>query len=101
MWMRMIDRILIEDLGFTTTTHDQCIYTKKVDGKTILMLRQVDDFMLGCIDESIARNIYGIIGTKIGFLRLKKKKILFRLNGLVLSKTIMVLTLSKPVYTSK
>jgi hypothetical protein len=29
------------------------------------MLRQVDDFMLGCTDESIARNIYNIIGTKI------------------------------------
>jgi hypothetical protein len=38
MWMRMIDRILIEELGFTnTTTHDRCIYTKQVDGKTILM----------------------------------------------------------------
>jgi hypothetical protein len=67
MWMRMIDQILIEDLGFTTTTHDRCIYTKKVDRKTILMLRQVDDFMLGCTDESIPRNIYNIIGTKIRF----------------------------------
>jgi hypothetical protein len=67
MWMRMIDRIIIEDLGFTTTTHDRCIYTKQVDGKTILMLRQVDDFMLGCTYESIARNIHDIIGTKIRF----------------------------------
>jgi hypothetical protein len=55
MWMRMIDRILIEDIGFTTTTHDRCIYTKQIDGKTILVLRQVDDF------------IYDIIGTKIRF----------------------------------
>jgi hypothetical protein len=67
MWMQMIDRILIEELGFTTTTHDRCIYTKQVDGKTILMFQQVDDFMLGCTDESTARNIYDIIGTKIRF----------------------------------
>jgi hypothetical protein len=31
------------------------------------MLRQVDDFMLGCTDERIARNIYDIIRTKIRF----------------------------------
>jgi hypothetical protein len=31
------------------------------------VLRQVDDFMLGCTYESIARNIYNIIGTKIRF----------------------------------
>jgi hypothetical protein len=31
------------------------------------MLRQVDDFMLGCTDASKARNIYDIIGTKIRF----------------------------------
>jgi hypothetical protein len=66
MWMRMIDRIPIEEVGFTTTTHDRCIYTKQIDGKTII-LWQVDDFMLGCTDESIARNIYNIIGTKIRF----------------------------------
>jgi hypothetical protein len=30
MWMRMIDRILNEDLGFTITTHDRCIYTKQI-----------------------------------------------------------------------
>jgi hypothetical protein len=67
IWMIIIDRILIEDIGVSTTTHDRCIYTKQIDGKTILMLGQVDNLMIGCTNERIARNIYHIIGTKIRF----------------------------------
>ena len=44
MWMKLIDRILIKELGFLTTIKDRCIYIKKIDGRIILLLRQVDDF---------------------------------------------------------
>ena len=44
MWMELIDRILIKELGFKTTTKDRCIYIKKIKGRTLLLLRQVNDF---------------------------------------------------------
>ena len=32
MWMYFIDNILIKEMGFKTTTHDQCIYWTVRDG---------------------------------------------------------------------
>ena len=46
LWHKHIDRILKEELGFTATTHETCLYQKKVDGQLILLLRQVDDFSI-------------------------------------------------------
>ena len=63
----VIDRILLKDLGFRTTTKDRCIYIKKIDGCIILLLRQVDDFCCACTREQDAKDIYNIIGTKIQF----------------------------------
>ena len=67
MWMKLIDWILIKDLRFATTTKDRWIYIKKIEVRTILLLRQVDDFCTGCTDEQDAKNIYNLIGTKIQF----------------------------------
>ena len=44
MWIKLIDRILIKDLEFKTTTKNRCIYIKKIEGRTILLLQQVNDF---------------------------------------------------------
>ena len=65
MWIKLIDRILIKDLGFETTTKDRCIYIKKIEGRTLLLLRQVDEFYCACTDEQDAKNVYNLIGTKI------------------------------------
>ena len=65
MWMKLIDRILIKDLGFKTTIKDRCIYIKKIEGRTLLLLCQVNDFCYACTVEQDAKNIYNLIGTKI------------------------------------
>ena len=84
MGMKLIDRILIKDLGFATTTKDRCIYIKKIDGRIILLLRQVDDFCVRCTDKQDAKNIYNLIGTKIQFQSKREKgDIPFEYLGLV------------------
>ena len=84
MWMKLIDRILIKELGFATTTKDCCIYIKKIDERIILLLRQVDDFCCACTDEQDAKNIYNLIGTKIQFQSERDKgDIPFEYLGLV------------------
>ena len=61
----MIDDILINELGFRTTTHDRCIYLWERDGEIPLLLRQVDDFMLGTTSEKATRDLFNDIVIKI------------------------------------
>ena len=67
MWMKLIDRNLIREFGFSTTTHDRCIYRRIVDGSVQIILRQVDDFLIGCADEKTAKTLGNNIGLKIWF----------------------------------
>ena len=55
LWETLINQIL-KRMGFNTTTHDRTIYTPvyKTNGETIYLLRQVDDFVLACANESVA-----------------------------------------------
>ena len=51
MWMHFIDNIIINQIGFKTTTHDQCIYQKVIDEEVIYLLRMVDDCIISCKNE--------------------------------------------------
>lgn len=66
LWERHITAILQSPtLNFTTTTHDKSIYRGSFQGTPILLLRQVDDFSLGCPSENIAKAIYQHIGLEL------------------------------------
>ena len=66
LWQEHIDSILFsDDLKFKSTTHDRCIYRTEWKGEVILLLRQVDDFAISCKNESTAKEIFDIIGTKL------------------------------------
>jgi hypothetical protein len=63
LWEATINKILSSNpLQFKSTTHSRTIYSTTFDGHHILLLRQVDDFALACPTESIAKNVYEIIG---------------------------------------
>ena len=68
-WMHMIiDEKLIKKMGFQTTTHDRCIYCRVTsDGKMQLLLRQVDNFLLACNSEQVAKDKFDDIGIAIQF----------------------------------
>ena len=84
MWMKMIDKILINQLGFRTTTHDRCIYIRERDGQVQLLLRQIDDFCTGMTSEKAARDLFNNIDVKIQFLSEKEDgKIPFEFLGVV------------------
>ena len=46
MWMKMIDNILINQLGFRTTTHDCCIYIREQDNEDQLLLPPIDNLFV-------------------------------------------------------
>ena len=53
------------ELGFKHTTHDRTIYQNMFKGHMVLLLRQVDDLMIQIDEESIAKQIFTIISSKL------------------------------------
>ena len=64
LWEQHISSIL-KDLGFTNTTHEKNIYVGTFCGEKVLLVRQVDDFALGCKAEATARHVFKTIGDKL------------------------------------
>ena len=67
LWEEHINTMLADKtLNFQNTTHDKCIYYTMFEGHAILMLRQVvDDFLISCKLETVAKKIYDHIGHKL------------------------------------
>jgi len=64
LWEEHISAIL-EKVGFKNTTHEKNIYTGQFCGEKVLLVFQVDDFALGCCQESAAKSVCVKIGTKL------------------------------------
>jgi len=58
----MIDGIL-QDKGFTPTTHEPCLYSGIIENTKVLFLRQVDDFAVAAPTETIATKVFDLIQT--------------------------------------
>ena len=65
--MLPVDKIL-EELGFQPTTHDQCVCKRTDSEGTILILWQVDDFLVGTADEAAAKISIKRIGERINLI---------------------------------
>jgi len=64
MWEKHISAIL-KNVGIKNTVHEKNIYTGKFCGEKVLLVRQVDDFALGCHQESTAKSVCSEIGAKL------------------------------------
>jgi len=64
LWEEHISGIL-EKVGFKNITHEKNIYTGKFCGEKVPLVRQVDNFALGCRQESTAKSVYSDIGAKL------------------------------------
>ena len=48
LWDKHISKMLIQELGFTATVHEPCLYYKwDTNANITLILRQVDNFLVG------------------------------------------------------
>jgi hypothetical protein len=65
LWEIYITGILTK-VGFTSTTHEKNIYAlRRTDSSLVLMVRQVNDFALACLNDTIAKDLYDQIGTHL------------------------------------
>jgi hypothetical protein len=78
LWEKHINKIL-EDLDIVYTTHERSIYRGKIDGKVVLLCRQVDDLAVACSDPSVAQGLIDSIGKTVD---LKSQRILNSFNGI-------------------
>jgi hypothetical protein len=54
LWEKLINKIL-DDLDIMHTTHKQSIYGGTINGKVVLLCRQVDDIAVFCSDPTMAQ----------------------------------------------
>ena len=80
LWEHFITKIL-EKEGFTSTTHEKCIYHATISGQKVLFLRQVDDFAVACKTPSIARALIERIGKYLS-VPLHDLGIISKFNGI-------------------
>jgi len=64
LWEEHISAIL-EKVGFKNTAHEKNICTGNFCGEKVLLVHQVDNFALGCCQESTAKSVHAKIGTKL------------------------------------
>ena len=77
-WMHVIDDILLNELGFHTTTCDRCTHEKVTEnGKTVFLSRQVDDILTATKNQATTESITKRIGECVEFKHEKELPLAF------------------------
>jgi KUP system potassium uptake protein len=95
LWTRLINQILIAELGFRSTTHEPNLYRGTVADQDVLLCRQVDDFSIACKDPAIAERLIALINARV---TTESKGLGTRYNGIDLLQTRHYLQLSCGTY---
>jgi deoxyuridine 5'-triphosphate nucleotidohydrolase len=102
LWAKLIDRV-IRELNLQPCTHEPCLYfTKDYNGtgKTVLFLRQVDDFAVACEDAKTAQLVIKQINDKMT-IDVKDLGQITRFNGVDILQTREYIKLYNRVYIDK
>ena len=85
LWEKHIDAIL-QDMGFTPTRHEPCLYRGLVKGELVFFLRQVDDFSVAASSPETCSSIIRYIDSKMS-LDVKDLGLISRFNGMDIHQT--------------
>jgi deoxyuridine 5'-triphosphate nucleotidohydrolase len=102
LWAKLIDKI-IRELNLKPCTHEPCLYyTNNYNntGKTVLFLRQVDDFAVACEDTETAKTVIKQINDKMT-IDVKDLGQISRFNGVDVLQTRDYVKLYNKVYINK
>ena len=99
LWERHIDKI-IRSLGLQPTTHEPCLYSGVIDGKRVLLLRQVDDFAVGAPDASTCDLIFDKMDKHLK-IPLKRLGLVTMYNGVNIDQTKHYVKISCESYIEK
>jgi deoxyuridine 5'-triphosphate nucleotidohydrolase len=102
LWAKLIDKV-IKQLNLQPCAHEPCLYSTKNfnnTGKTVLFLRQVDDFAIACEDEKLAKEIISKINSKMT-IDVKMLGTIDRFNGVDVTQGRHYVKLSNKTYIKK
>ena len=102
LWAELIDKIL-QNLNLKPCSHEPCLYyTNNFNntGKTVLFLRQVDDFAISCEDKTTAQSVIDIINSKMT-VDIKELGTIERFNGVDVLQTKHFIKLYNNTYINK
>ena len=102
LWAKLIDGI-IQDLNLKPCTHEPCLYyTNDYNntGKTVLFLRQVDDFAVACEDKATATTVISNINSKMT-IDVKELGLISRFNGIDVQQSMHFVKLYNRTYIEK
>jgi hypothetical protein len=100
LWMTLINGILVNDLSLTPTSHEPCLYSGTFNGHPVLVLRQVDDFAVGCETEDTAKSLIEAINAKMT-IDIKYEGILQRFNGVDVEQSSTMIKITAHKYIDK
>eukprot|EP00957_Ditylum_brightwellii_P013538 1020696-Ditylum_brightwellii.AAC.1 len=72
--------VILKSLGFTTTTHELCLYHDFQQGKEIFICCQVDNFKVAGPNKDTIQDLINVIGGKIQLT--VEKGLLTHYNGI-------------------
>ena len=106
LWERMIVGILVDQLGFISTTHERNLYRGKIDGKTVLVCRQVDDFAVASSEQSTAQKLIALINEQVttedqGIGSIRPSGVHCKYNGLDVHQTRDYIKLNCETYIGR
>jgi deoxyuridine 5'-triphosphate nucleotidohydrolase len=102
LWAILIDKV-IQQLNLKPCTHEPNLYyttNYRDTGKTVLFLRQVDDFAISCEDKATARDVITSINDKMT-IDVKELGMISRFNGVDVTQSRNFVRLSNATYLRK
>ena len=99
LWERHIDKIL-RSIGLVPTIHEPCLYSGIIDGKRVLLLRQVDDFATASSDAVTCDKVLDLIDAHLK-IPLKRLGLVDMYNGVNVVQTKHYIKISCESYIDK
>ena len=99
LWEKHADAILRE-LGLTPTTHEPCLYSGVIDGKRVILMRQVDDFAIAAPDAHTADLLLDMLDDKLS-IPIKRQGHIDMYNGVDVLQTRHYIRLSCTSFIEK
>jgi hypothetical protein len=103
LWEKHIHGILVNDLKFTPTTHEKCLYSRRphdAPEELQMILRQVDDFSVSAAKQTTCQEIIKLIGSHLT-VPLNDLGIIRKFNGVNIQQTRWFVKISCEDYILK
>jgi hypothetical protein len=99
LWEKHADETLRE-IGLTPTIHEPCLYSSNINGKRVLFLRQVNDFVIAAPDAHTSEVLMDLIDDRMK-IPIKRQGYFDMYNGVDVIQTRYYIKINVKTYIDK